>query len=38
MHLNLGRFGTVYNTLAAVCDVHDEVVATPTVARTAPWS
>ena len=22
LHLNLGRYGTVYNTLAAVCDVH----------------
>jgi uncharacterized OsmC-like protein len=26
MHRNLTKFGTVYNTLAAVCDVHGEVV------------
>lgn len=28
LHQNLRRYGTVYNTLAAVCDVHGEVVAT----------
>ena len=28
VHQNLRKFGTVYNTLAAVCDVHGEVVAT----------
>lgn len=27
LHRNLRRFGTVYNTLAAVCDVHGHVVA-----------
>lgn len=27
VHQNLRKFGTVYNTLAAVCDVHGEVVA-----------
>lgn len=29
LHSNLSRFGTIYNTLAAACDVHGEVVATP---------
>lgn len=28
LHQNLRKFGTVYNTLAAVCDVHGTVVAT----------
>lgn len=32
VHRNLQKFGTVYNTLAAVCDVHGDVVA----ARRAP--
>jgi uncharacterized OsmC-like protein len=27
LHRNLSQFGTVYNTLAAVCDVHGTVVA-----------
>lgn len=27
IHLNLRKYGTVYNTLAAVCDVHGSVVA-----------
>ncbi|MFN2319996.1 MAG: OsmC family protein, partial [Dermatophilaceae bacterium] len=27
VHANLSKFGTVYNTLAAVCDVHGEVRA-----------
>lgn len=27
VHKNLQKFGTVYNTLAAVCEVHGEVVA-----------
>lgn len=27
LHTNLRRFGTVYNTLAAVCDVHGQIVA-----------
>jgi uncharacterized OsmC-like protein len=27
IHLNLRKYGTVYNTLAAVCDVHGNVVA-----------
>jgi uncharacterized OsmC-like protein len=29
LHRNLRQFGTVYNTLAAVCDVHGTVVAVP---------
>ncbi len=29
VHRNLRQFGTVYNTLAAACDVHGRVVATP---------
>lgn len=29
LHTNLRKFGTVYNTLAAVCDVHGQVVAIP---------
>jgi uncharacterized OsmC-like protein len=28
MHANLTKFGTVYNTLAAVCAVHGDVVTT----------
>ena len=28
VHTNLRKYGTVYNTLAAVCDVHGEVEAT----------
>ncbi|HEX6197171.1 MAG TPA: OsmC family protein [Jiangellaceae bacterium] len=32
VHLNLRRYGTVYNTLAAVCDVHGSMEA---VARSA---
>ena len=27
LHLNLSRYGTVYNTLAAVCDVHGNLTA-----------
>lgn len=27
VHLNLRKYGTVYNTLAATCDVHGQVVA-----------
>lgn len=27
VHQNLRKFGTVYNTLAAVCEVHGDVVA-----------
>lgn len=27
LHRNLRQFGTVYNTLAAVCDVHGTVAA-----------
>ena len=27
VHKNLQKFGTVYNTLAAVCDVHGDIVA-----------
>lgn len=29
VHQNLRRFGTVYNTLAAVCDVHGTVAIAP---------
>ena len=29
VHTNLRKFGTVYNTLAAVCDVHGTVIAPP---------
>ncbi|HEX5331256.1 MAG TPA: OsmC family protein [Cellulomonas sp.] len=32
VHRNLRQFGTVYNTLAAVCDVHGSVVIVPTPA------
>ena len=28
LHRNLRQYGTVYNTLAAVCDVHGDVVTT----------
>lgn len=28
LHHNLRRYGTVYNTLAAVCDVHGDIVTT----------
>lgn len=29
LHRNIRRYGTIYNTLAAVCDVSGEVVAVP---------
>jgi uncharacterized OsmC-like protein len=29
LHRNLRRYGTVYNTLAAACDVHGQVIASP---------
>ncbi len=29
LHRNLNQFGTIYNTLAASCDVHGTVVAVP---------
>ena len=29
LHHNLRQYGTVYNTLAAVCEVHGTIVATP---------
>ena len=29
LHRNLSQFGTIYNTLAASCDVHGTVVAVP---------
>ncbi len=29
LHRNLRRYGTVYNTLAAACDVHGRVIAGP---------
>lgn len=32
LHRNLRQFGTVYNTLAAVCDVHGRIVP---IARSA---
>lgn len=31
VHTNLRKFGTVYNTLSAVCDVDGTVTAVPTV-------
>ena len=31
VHRNLRKFGTVYNTLAAVCEVHGQVVAVNSV-------
>lgn len=30
VHTNLRKFGTVYNTLASVCDVHGTITAVPT--------
>lgn len=36
LHRNLRQFGTVYNTLAATCDVHGTVVAVPPDAATRP--
>ena len=30
LHRNLTKFGTIYNTLAAVCEVTGDVVTTPT--------
>ncbi len=30
LHRNIARFGTIYNTLAAVCDVTGEIGAEPT--------
>lgn len=36
LHRNLRQFGTVYNTLAAVCDVHGTVVAVPPGETTGP--
>jgi uncharacterized OsmC-like protein len=33
VHRNLQKFGTVYNTLAAVCDVRGTVTAVPIGAR-----
>ena len=29
VHRNLRRYGTIYNTLAAVCDVHGQLIAIP---------
>jgi hypothetical protein len=29
VHANLRKFGTVFNTLAAVCDVHGTVTGVP---------
>lgn len=33
VHTNLRRFGTVYNTLASVCDVDGTVTAVPTTPK-----
>jgi uncharacterized OsmC-like protein len=33
VHRNLQKYGTVYNTLAAVCDVRGTVIAVPTGVR-----
>ena len=33
VHRNLRHYGTIYNTLAAVCDVHGELIATPSAAH-----
>lgn len=33
VHRNLQKYGTVYNTLAAVCDVHGELLATTAAER-----
>lgn len=30
VHRNLRKFGTVYNTLAAVCQIDGQLTATPT--------
>ncbi|RPF21560.1 OsmC family protein [Myceligenerans xiligouense] len=35
VHRNLRRYGTVYNTLAAVCDVHGEIVTGTTTGTPA---
>ncbi len=32
LHHNLSTFGTVYNTLAAACDVHGTIVTAPPLA------
>lgn len=37
-HLNLRKHGTVYNTLAAVCDVHGQMVAVRTAETSTPTS
>ena len=33
LHRNLSQFGTVFNTLAAACDVHGTVIAVPPAPR-----
>ena len=33
LHRNISRYGTIYNTLAAACDVSGEVVAVRTAAE-----
>lgn len=35
VHTNLRRFGTVYNTLASVCDVSGTITAVPTTQSTS---
>lgn len=30
VHMNLRKYGTVYNTLAEVCDVNGEILSSPT--------
>lgn len=38
LHTNLRRYGTVYNTLASVCEIDGEVVASPLSAETTAAS
>jgi hypothetical protein len=35
LHRNIAKYGTIYNTIAATCDVAGEVVVEPTVALVA---
>lgn len=36
VHRNLRNYGTVYNTLAAVCDVHGDLVSAPAADPSTP--
>ncbi len=36
LHLNLRKHGTVYNTLAAVCEVTGDLIAEPELSRSGP--